>query len=215
MPNALYTRVFEKELFMLKKLLILTICVLGLTTLLGFLPIHGETALYENVLRLHVLANSDSEEDQALKLKVRDAVLEYTEEIFKNCTDKDEAHSLLEENLDAIKAVAEKTVAEESYSLPVSVALGEEEYPTKNYESCCFPSGEYTSLRIMLGNAEGQNWWCVLFPPLCLSAASNGADAFTQAGLTDDQYNIITQTDTPKYKVRFKILEAFEGVGKS
>ena len=200
---------------MLKKLLILTVCILGLTTLLGFLPIHGETALYENVLRLHVLANSDSEEDQALKLKVRDAVLEYTEEIFKNCTGKDEAQRLLEENLDSIKAVAEETVVAEGYSMPVSVALGEEEYPTKNYESCCFPSGEYTSLRIMLGSAEGQNWWCVLFPPLCLSAASDGAEAFAQAGLTNDQYNIITQTDTPKYKVRFKILEAFEGVGKN
>ena len=195
---------------MYKRLLIFTFCVIGLTVLLGFLPVHGESEIYQSVLRLHVLANSDSEEDQALKLKVRDTVLEYTEEALKDCDSKEEAQAKLRSELGVIQRLAEETVASEGYTYSVSVSLGEEEYPTKNYESCCFPSGEYTSLRIMIGEAEGQNWWCVLFPPLCLSAASDSSDAFVQAGLSDQQYKIITQTDAPKYKVRFKLLEAFE-----
>ena len=200
---------------MYRKLLIFTVCVLGLTVLLGFLPVHGETQIYENVLRLHVLANSDSEEDQELKLKVRDAVLEYTESIFEPCTNKEEAQKILNENLDAIRDIAQDTVYSGGYDYEVSIELGEEEYPTKNYESCCFPSGKYTSLRIMIGSAQGKNWWCVLFPPLCLSAAAEGGEAFAQVGLNDYQYGIITQTDSPKYKARFKILEAIGEMGKN
>ena len=200
---------------MCKKLLIFTVCILSLTVLLGFLPVHGETQIYDNVLRLHVLANSDSEEDQELKLKVRDAVLAHTEDIFEGCSNKEQAQNILSENLEGIKRVAQDTVYSNGYDYEVYIELGKEEYPTKNYESCCFPSGEYTSLRIMIGNSEGQNWWCVLFPPLCLSAASQGADAFAQAGLTDYQYGVITQTDSPKYKARFKILEALGEIGKN
>ncbi len=197
---------------MYKRLLIVTFTILGLTVLLSALPIHGEKDIYENVLRLHVIANSDSDEDQALKLKVRDEVLSQTQELFKDCKSRSEAEKILNERLSLIEATAEKTVREEGYNYDVTVELGEEEYPTKNYESCCFPAGKYLSLRIKIGEADGQNWWCVLFPPMCLSAASNNADAFTQVGLTGDQYNIITQTNEPKYKVRFKILEAIEGI---
>ena len=200
---------------MFKKLLIFTLCIVGIAALLSFLPIHGETEIYENVLRLHVLANSDSEDDQELKLKVRDTIIEYTQSIFDNCESKEEAQQCLSENLEQIKYIAQNTVYSNGYSYPVSVALGEEQYPTKNYESCCFPAGEYTSLRIMIGKSEGQNWWCVLFPPLCLSAATDNSDAFMQAGITDYQYNIITQTETPKYKARFKILEVLGEAGKN
>lgn len=194
---------------MYKKLLIFTFCVIGLTVILGLLPIHGETELYGSVLRLHVLANSDSEEDQALKLKVRDAVLSKTEELFAGCKTREEAQTAVEEHLELIKSVAEETVYENGYEYSVSVSLGEEEYPTRNYEGCCFPAGEYLSLKIAIGEAEGQNWWCVLFPPMCLSAATDSSEAFAQVGLTGEQYNIITQNEKPTYKVRFKLLEAF------
>ena len=200
---------FKKELFMYKRLLTVTIVILGLAIVLTLLPIHGESEIYENVLRLHVIANSDTDEDQALKLTVRDEVLNATQELFSGCKTRDEAQEILIRNLDRIQAIAQDTVRAHGYSYPVSVSLGEEEYPTKNYESCCFPSGEYLSLQIKLGNADGQNWWCVLFPPMCVGAATNG-NAFAEVGLTGDQYNIITQTETPKYKVRFKLLEAFE-----
>lgn len=194
---------------MCKRLLIFMLSIIALTVVLGLLPIHGETSVYENVVRLHVLANSDSVEDQELKLKVRDAVLEKTQKLFSDCSSKTEAQNVLEESLELIEQTALNAIAENGYDYTVSVLLGEEKYPTRNYESCCFPSGSYLSLRIMIGEARGQNWWCVLFPPLCLNAASEG-QAFTQVGLTGEQYNIITQTEKPKYKVRFKILEAID-----
>ena len=196
---------------MYKRLLTVTFIILGLAFILSILPIHGETDVYTNVLRLHVIANSDSQEDQTLKLKVRDAVLDRTEQLFKGCKTRDEASKILNENLELIEATATDTVKKEGYDYKISVSIGEEEYPTKNYESCCFPSGEYLSLQIKIGEAVGENWWCVLFPPMCVSAAGDSADAFAQVGLTDTQYNIITQTNEPKYKVRFKILEVIEG----
>jgi stage II sporulation protein R len=209
---VLVKQLSQKGVFFMsyKKLLILTFVILGLTVILGLLPIHGETEIYQNVLRLHVIANSDSEDDQALKLSVRDTVLEKTKHLFKDCRSRDAAEAILNENIALIEQVAQEAVWKAGYSYSVTVELGEEEYPTKNYESCCFPSGEYLSLRIKIGEAQGQNWWCVLFPPLCLSAASEGDDAFAAVGLTEEQYNIITQTESPKYKVRFKILESFE-----
>lgn len=196
---------------MYKRILIATFTIIGLYVLLGFLPIHSEAAIYDNVLRLHVLANSDSNEDQTLKLEVRDRILEETATLFKDCKTKDEAREAVESNLDKIREIAEQTVREAGYEYGVSVSLGEEEYPTKNYEECCFPAGEYLSLRVMIGEAEGENWWCVLFPPLCIDAAGESREVFAEVGLTDEQYSFITETDNPKYKVRFKLLEVIEG----
>ena len=196
---------------MYKRILIATFTIIGLYVLLGFLPIHSESAIYDNVLRLHVLANSDSSEDQALKLEVRDRILEETATLFKDCKTKDEAREAVESNLDKIREIAEQTVREAGYEYGVSVSLGEEEYPTKNYEECCFPAGEYLSLRVMIGEAEGENWWCVLFPPLCLDAAGESREVFAEVGLTDEQYSFITETDNAQYKVRFKLLEVIEG----
>lgn len=195
---------------MYKRLLIFTFCVIGLTVLLGLLPIHGESEIYSDVLRLHVLANSDSEEDQALKLEVRDAVLDHTNDLLCGVSSREAAQAVIERELDSICSVAQNAVCERGYGYSVSVSLGIEKYPTRSYESCCFPSGEYLSLRVLIGEAEGENWWCVLFPPMCLSAASQGGEAFAQVGLTGDQYGIITQTDSPKYKIRFKLLEVLE-----
>ena len=195
---------------MYKRLLIFTFCLIGLITLLGFMPVHGESELYQNVVRLHVIANSDSEEDQELKLAVRDAILKKTQLILKSCNSKNEAQQIIEYNLSEIESTAKSTVQQAGYAYNVSVKLGNEEYPTKNYESCCFPAGEYLSLRVLIGSAEGQNWWCVLFPPMCLSAATDSSEVFAQVGLTGEQYNIITETEKTKYKVRFKLLEAFE-----
>ena len=195
---------------MYKRILIATFTLIGLYVLLGFLPIHSEAAIYDNVLRLHVLANSDSTEDQSLKLAVRDRILEETASLFKDCKTKEEARAAVESNIERIREIAEKTVREAGYNYSVSVSLGEEEYPTKSYASCCFPAGEYLSLRVMIGEAEGENWWCVLFPPLCLDAASETREAFAEVGLTDEQYSFITESESPKYKVRFKVLEVIE-----
>lgn len=180
---------------------------------LSFLPVHGERAVYDTVVRLHVLANSDTEEDQALKLMVRDGVLEAAAPLVEGCTTQAEAVEALTAHLNDLEAAALSVMESEGYSYPVTVLLGEEDYPTRIYESCAFPAGTYVSLRVLIGEGEGQNWWCCLFPPLCLSAAtakSDNEDAFIQVGLTKDQYGIITETGKTKYKVRFKILEVLE-----
>ena len=180
---------------------------------LSFLPVHGEEEIYDTVVRLHVLANSDTEEDQALKLKVRDAVLEASAPLVKGCTSQEEAIEMLSAHIPDLEAAALTVIEAEGYNYPVTVLLGEEDYPTRTYESCAFPAGTYVSLRVCIGEAEGQNWWCCLFPPLCLSAAtakSDNEDAFIQVGLTKDQYGIITETGKTKYKVHFKLLEVIK-----
>lgn len=200
------------------KKIITLFCVLVLcAAVCGILPIHGEEKIYRSVVRLHVLANSDSEEDQALKLKVRDAILAYTSPLVIDSATREEAIEILSRELDPIKEIAQKTVYENGYDYPVDVTLTLEDYPTRNYESMSFPSGEYVSLRVLIGESEGQNWWCVLFPPLCLSAASEKSaneEAFIAVGLTSEQYKIITETDDAKYQLRFKILEAIGELGK-
>ena len=194
---------------------IILLFLLGLFTVL---PIHGEQEIYDSVVRLHVLANSDAEDDQALKLMVRDEVLRVTAPMLEGCESREQAEQILNDHSDEIASAAQAVVTEQGYDYPVSVLLGKEQYPTRNYESCCFPSGTYVSLRVCIGEAEGQNWWCVLFPPLCLSAASaddNGTsneDAFISVGLTGEQYKVITETDNVKYRIRFKILETVQGL---
>lgn len=197
----------------MKNILSIVICIAVIFSVAALLPIHGENEIYDSVVRLHVLANSDSDEDQALKLRVRDSVLSCSAELLSDCQTRHEAIKVISENLNTLELVAESVVNESGYNYNVKVELGEEEYPTKNYESFCFPSGSYVSLRVLIGNAEGQNWWCVLFPPLCTSVAidkSSAEDAFISVGLTDDQYKIITETDETVYEVRFKILETIE-----
>ncbi len=196
-----------------KKLLICTIVILSLAIIAGALPIHGESEIYDTVVRLHVLANSDTEEDQALKLKVRDTVIGFVTPYIEECRTQEDAIAAIEPIIGEIESAARNTVLENGYDYSVSVTLSEEYYPTRTYETCAFPSGKYTSLRILIGESAGQNWWCCLFPPLCLSAATpdsegSNEDAFISVGLTSDQYKLITESDKPKYRVRFKILEA-------
>ena len=199
----------------MKKILTLTICLCVIFTLTGLLPVHGEAEIYGSVLRLHVVANSDSDADQALKLCVRDAVLEQNTSLFQDCGTANDAAAVLFHKLEDIKHCAEKVIYELGYDYKVDVRLCHEEYPTKQYGALCFPSGEYLSLQILIGEAAGQNWWCVLFPPLCLSAATvtqTNEDAFISVGLDPEQYKIITETKDPTYEVRFNILVALEDI---
>ena len=190
---------------------ILMVCVVVLVV--GLMPIRGEAVIYDTVVRLHVLANSDSEEDQALKMRVRDAVLEVTNPLLADCKTQDEARGLLESHFDEIERAAEGVVADAGKDYPITLLLDLEEYPEREYDGFCFPAGEYLSLRVCIGAAEGQNWWCCLFPPLCRGAASASSeeaeDAFVSVGMTPDQYKVITENERPVYKVRFKLLELF------
>lgn len=183
----------------------------------AFLPVSGENELYDKVIRLHVLANSDSEEDQELKLKVRDTVLDTLSGKLSDVSDRETAEGVLLAEFPALEAAAEGKIREEGYDYDVTLSLGEEYYPEKSYEELTMPSGKYTSLKVEIGAAEGKNWWCVVFPPLCLSAAtkkenasSKNEDALIEVGFTEEQYRIITQNDKPRYKIKFRILEIFE-----
>lgn len=198
---------------MQRRLLNVTLAILAILLFLGLFPVHGEEQVYDTVVRLHVLANSDSEEDQARKLRVRDAVLELTRPLLADCKTQKEARERLEANLGELRKAALKVLAAEGIEQEVTVTLGQEEYPERSYDSFCFPAGEYLSLRIGIGAAEGQNWWCCLFPPICLGAASvnktDAEDAFISVGFTPSQYKVITESERPVYRIRFKLLELF------
>lgn len=201
----------------IEKILLLLCVFVICAAVCDILPIHGEEKIYESVVRLHVLANSDTEEDQKLKLKVRDAILSYVSPLVIDCPTRERAITVLNEELESIEKIAEEVVLKEGYDHSVDVTLMLEEYPTRNYEAMSFPSGEYVSLRVLIGEAKGQNWWCVLFPPLCLSAASDqieNEEAFIAVGLNSDQYKIITENDEGKYYLRFKLLEVIEELNK-
>ena len=200
----------------MKALRICTVLTLICFLMLSVLPIHGEAEIYDNVIRFHVIANSDTEEDQALKLRVRDAVLELCAPILRPCTSREEAVQAVLSLKDEIQNTAEVTLREAGCDDAVTVTLSEEGYPEKRYESLCFPSGTYLSLRVCIGEAKGQNWWCVLFPAICTSVATvskeEAKDAFVAVGFTPEQYRIITETDEITYKIKFKFLEFFESV---
>lgn len=199
----------------MKKLFTLVLIVAIAMLTISVLPIHGEEKIYDSVVRLHVLANSDEDYDQALKLKVRDRLLEITSPIVTDCKSRDEAREKLSESFPELEAAALEVIRAEGYDYGVKVSLEDEYYPTRQYEDLCFPEGTYASLKVEIGEAQGKNWWCVLFPPLCLSAANaekeeSAEDAFIAVGLTGEQYKVITETDQVKYKARFKILEVFQ-----
>ena len=192
-----------------RALIIFTSLVLLMTVCSAAFPVNGEVELYDKLIRLHVLANSDSEEDQRLKLKVRDAVLEYTEDAVSSCKSVDEAKNVMENSKDDIQAVCEKAISDAGFDYPVSIRFGYEKYPEKTYNSVTLPSGDYYSVRVMIGEAEGHNWWCVLFPPLCVGAAKDERAVMTAAGLTKNEVDILTENEGEKYVLKFRIIEFF------
>ena len=161
-----------------------------------------------DVLRLHILANSDSEADQAVKLLVRDALLESGSELFSGVADKETAAVILEKERDKIITVAESVLRENGFSYSVDVKLVTEYFTTRVYDDFTMPAGEYLALKIILGEGAGHNWWCVMFPPLCLPAATEKCDI--DAFFSENGADIIESS--PEYEIRFKIVEVFESL---
>ena len=179
----------------------------ALAALLGARLDGAQAALADQVIRLHVLANSDSAEDQALKLQVRDRILERAQELYPERATLAEARAALEESLSELSRIGEQTVKEAGYDYPVTAQLTQCWFPTKEYEDFALPAGDYTALRIVIGEGEGQNWWCVAFPPLCLGAASQSVEEAAQAGHFDaDQTALITGA-SEGYVLKFKGME--------
>ena len=163
--------------------------------------------LADSVIRMHVIANSDSEEDQKLKLAVRDGVLARAEQIYPEGADLSRAEQALAEHLAELAQAGEAVVQEWGREETVTASLEECWFPTKEYEDFALPAGNYKALRVVIGEGKGQNWWCVAFPPLCLGAASETLDNAVQAGhFTPDQAELITESGG-EYVFRFKTLE--------
>lgn len=182
--------------------LVAALCI----SLCGF---SGECSqIRERVLRLHVMANSDSEEDQQLKLKVRDTVVETAAGLFDTVTDKDGAIAQVEQMLPEIVAAAQQRVYDEGYDYEVKAELCHMYFTTREYETVTLPAGMYDALRITIGEGAGRNWWCVVFPPMCVSAASESAELSDV--LDEEQVEIVTEPQ--QYEVRFKVVEIFEEI---
>ena len=180
--------------------------VLCAFALITCFPIRGEEKIYDSMIRLHVLAESDSDEDQARKLRVRDAVLDVLAERMEKAHSYEDAAAAVSSMLGEIEEAARRTVQGEC---TVRAELGRERYPVRVYENYTLPAGEYTSLRVILGEGEGKNWWCVLFPQLCTAQASESAfyEDFIAAGFTPEQYRLIKNESGVQYKIRFRLLE--------
>ena len=169
------------------------------------------TPLAEQVLRLHVLANSDSDEDQALKLKVKSAIVDELSPVLSDTTDKAAACRWVSANLDELQNVAAQVIAAEGYDYPVTVACETVWFPNKTYGDMTFPCGYYDALRVCIGKAEGANWWCVLYPPLCFVDLTCGvvpdeSRDKLQTVLDEDDYNSLF-TEDAQGVVKFNIFE--------
>ncbi len=163
--------------------------------------------LADSVIRFHVIANSDSEEDQALKLAVRDRVLARAEEIYPANATLEEAQAALEGHLNLLAAAGREVVEERGYDYPVAAALEDCWFPTKEYEGFALPAGNYTALRVTIGEGKGRNWWCVAFPPLCLGAASETVDQALEAGHFTPGQGALVTGDGEGYVLKFKAME--------
>lgn len=198
-----------------KRILIIFILFLAyIFTSLFFYSDAVTNNISKNVFRLHVIANSDSKEDQDLKYKVRDELIKYMKSISSNISTKDEAINLANNNLDVFHAIASRVIKENGFDYPVKIEIGNFDFPTKTYGDISLPAGFYDALKVEIGEAKGRNWWCVMFPSLCFIDVSNGivpeeSKENLQSNLDFEDYNLIS-SDEVEYKVKFKLVEFLE-----
>ena len=188
------------------KLPLVFLALLSALLLTGVVSLGAQAGLADRVVRLHVLANSDSEEDQALKLLVRDQVLSQAEQLLTGTADRAEAETILTRALPDLKETAAAVIAAAGYDYDVEVRLEETAFPTKEYDGFSLPAGEYLALRVLIGEAKGQNWWCVVFPPLCTTASVEVPASALEAGLSEEEVRLITEENTG-YVLKFKAVE--------
>lgn len=204
---------------------ILTILVFIYIALLSFNYSKAISSnLSDSVFRLHIIANSDSSADQELKLKVRDKIIEYMNTLTSNSSDKKDVISIVNNHLDSFKEIALNTTKENGYNYDVNIEIGNFHFPTKSYGDISFPAGNYDALKIEIGDAIGQNWWCVLFPPLCFVNSSTGvvpddSKNTLKENINSESYEIISEgnnsnDNTSDIKIKFKIIEFFNNFTK-
>ena len=208
--------------------------IIGLSTLLiitlffSGMYIYGEVKDIDKVskgykdklIRFHVLANSDSDEDQELKLKVRDEIIKYLQPMLKQSKSLEQSEQIILSESENIKNIGENIIKENGYTYEVEVKLEYNNFPAKQYSNIVLPAGEYKALRILIGEAKGKNWWCVMFPPLCFVDENNGVidketDEKLRSVLTEEEYNLISEDNIEKtkdVKMKFKIVEIIEAL---
>ena len=164
----------------------------------------------DRVLRLHILANSDSEEDQALKLKVRDRIVTESAGLFDQVTDRESARAVVEKNMAALREAAQDEVYRQGYSYPVSMELTHMYFTTRVYGETALPAGYYEALRVTIGAGAGHNWWCVIFPAMCLPVAEESQEL--DGVLNEEQMEIVEEGESAQYEIKFKALEWYEQI---
>ena len=201
-------RRYENRLHPLELALLLA---LALTAIWGAWSLQRQDRLEQRMIRLHVIANSDGEADQALKLQVRDRVLTLAEDILSRADSREEAMARLEQSLPAVEDAAAREIALRGYDYAVTARLEMAEFPHKTYDGFALPAGEYTALRVVIGEGRGQNWWCVVFPPLCTTAATDRGETAIAAGWGQDDLDLVTEADRGCV-LKFRSVELWETI---
>ncbi len=201
-----------------KRLLLLLLLLLIYTFICAFSYVNAVSSdIQDSVFRLHVIANSDSREDQNLKYIVRDKVLEYINSVSGNESSKEDVINLANANIDEIQKIAEDTILENGFNYSAKVSIGNFAFPTKTYGDISLPAGFYDALKVEIGNAKGQNWWCVMFPPLCFVDVTSGivpeeSKEVMQENLSDEEYSLVSE-NSYNMNFKFKIVELFQNIG--
>lgn len=195
-----------KKVLRIEAALLAAVIIASVCSVAGFA--YKCSQVRDSVLRMHVIANSDSDEDQALKLKVRDAVLKRGSELFDGTLTAEEAQAKLEPQKDELIDAAKEVIESEGFDYPVTVEVTDEYFATRCYGDLTMPAGNYTAIKVVIGEGEGKNWWCVMFPPLCLPAAQGDEQTDIDAFLNDGEVKVVRSKE--KYEPRFKIVEIFE-----
>lgn len=213
---------------MKKFLLIFIICILSIFTICSYLfkvkSSNIQDDMASRIIRFHVIANSDSKSDQALKLKVRDEILKYMEPKLKDCQNINQSRKVLIKNDENVLKVARKVINEQGYNYEVKSTLSKVNFPIKTYGNITLPQGKYEAYRVIIGKGQGQNWWCVMFPPLCFVDITKGQVSYKKTEnemkkvLTPEEYKMVNNdkfniSDKSNIKIRFKILEVLNKLG--
>lgn len=204
----IFVRKYQKKLHPVETALLLALAV---TALWGAWSLQRQDALEEKTIRLHVIANSDEKADQELKLHVRDQVLLLAEDLLRRSGSREEALTRLKAALPEMEAAAADEIVRRGFDYPVSVCLERTDFPCKTYDDFAMPAGEYTALRVVIGEGKGQNWWCVVFPPLCTAAASDRNETAIAAGWGQDDVDFVTGADRGCV-LRFRSVELWETI---
>lgn len=200
-----------------KTILILSLLIISITYVVHPYISHEKdeiNSIKDEIIRFHIKANSDMEEDQAFKLKVRDEILEQTGGLFEESESLDETRDIIEANIDNIRDITEEMIKKEGKDLSVDVSLKNRNFPTRKYGNITFPSGEYETLQVTLGEGKGANWWCVMFPPLCFIDIANSnthnAEESLQKTLPDKEVDFLLTDKESPVVLKSKVLEVLE-----